>query len=218
MFTGIVEHAGKVVALEPAGEKAVLRVDLGPVAEGCRAGDSISVAGVCLTLTAAPKKGIGSFEAVRETLSRTALGGLRPGARVNLERALRVGDRVGGHFVQGHVDGVGTVRSNGGPEGAKTLSVAASGDVLRNLMGKGSVAVDGVALTVASLDGEGFAVALVPHTLDLTTLGALREGDRVNLEADLLGKWVRRLLEEGGALRASPGITRERLEAEGFGG
>lgn len=216
MFTGIVEHAGTVRAVEPAGEKTALRVDLGPVAERSRAGDSVSVAGVCLTLAGAPRRGVGSFEAVRETLSRTTLGGLRPGSRVNLERALRAGDRLGGHFVQGHVDGTGTVRENGGPEGARVLSVAAPPEVLGSLISKGSVAVEGVSLTVASLDEGGFTVALVPHTLEVTTLGALREGDRVNLEADLLGKWVRRLLEEAGVVKAPSRLTREMLEEEGF--
>jgi riboflavin synthase len=218
MFTGIVEHAGKVVSIQPAGEKTLLQVDLGPVAGDCRAGDSISVAGVCLTLTGAPRKGVGSFEAVRETLSLTTLGALRPGSLVNLERALRVGDRLGGHFVQGHVDGVGTVRASGGPEGAWLLGVAAPPAVLRCLVGKGSVGVDGVSLTVATLDAEGFTAALVPHTLERTTLGALRAGDRVNLEGDLLGKWVRRLMEEAGAAAPASGLTRETLEEEGFGG
>lgn len=213
MFTGIVEHAGTVVSLEKAGAKSVLRVDLGPVAKGCRAGDSVSVAGTCLTLTAAPVKGVGSFEAVKETLSRTTLGGLRAGSKVNLERALCVGDRLGGHFVQGHVDGVGTVRGSGGPEGAWELSIAAPPEVLRNLIPKGSVGVDGVSLTVASLDAEGLTIALIPTTLSVTTLGALRKGDRVNLEADMLGKWVRRLMEES---NPPSRITRERLEAEGF--
>ncbi len=217
MFTGIVEHAGQVVSLQPAGEKSLLRVDLGPVAGGCRAGDSISVAGVCLTLTGDPRDGVGSFEAVRETLSLTTLGALRPGSRVNLERALRVGDRLGGHFVQGHADGVGTVRGNGGPEGAWVLGVAAPREVLRSLIGKGSVGVDGVSLTVATLDASGFTAALVPHTLANTTLGSLREGDRVNLEGDLLGKWVRRLMEEAGVAVPAPGLTREALEEEGFG-
>ena len=216
MFTGIVEGTGVVRAVEPAGEKTVLRVDLGAVAGGSKAGDSIALAGTCLTLAADPAGAVGAFEAVRETLSRTTLGGLRPGDRVNLERALRVGDRLGGHFVQGHVDGVGTVRSLGGPEGAVLLAVAAPPEVRPYLVFKGSVAIDGVSLTVASVEGDAFAVALVPHTLGVTTLGALREGDRVNLEADLLGKWVRRLLGEAGALPPSRGLTREALEEEGF--
>lgn len=217
MFTGIVERAGRVRAVEARGGKTVLRVELGPLAEDARSGDSIAVAGCCLTLAGAPVGGLGTFEAVRETLSLTNLGDLRPGSRVNLERALRVGDRLGGHFVQGHVDGVGRVRSAGGREGEWVLSVAAPPAVLRNLIHKGSVAVDGVSLTVASLDGEGFTVAIVPHTLEVTTFPDLRPGSRVNLEADLLGKWVRRILEEGGAAAPDPSrLTREGLAEEGF--
>jgi riboflavin synthase len=203
MFTGIVEATGEVRAVEARGGKTALRVDLGALAQGSRSGDSISVSGTCLTLAGDPAGGAGEFEAVAETLSRTTLGALRPGDRVNLERALRVGDRLGGHFVQGHVDGVGTVRSNDGPEGARLLSVAAPPAVLRDLIEKGSVTVDGVSLTVASLDGEGFAVALIPHTMGATTLGALKAGCRVNLEADLLGKWVRRILGESQLERGS---------------
>jgi riboflavin synthase alpha subunit len=216
VFTGIVDRTGEVVAVAPAGERTVLRVALGPLADRARAGDSVAVAGVCLTLAAPPEGGTGTFEAVRETLERTTLGGLRAGSRVNLEPALRAGDPLGGHFVQGHVDGVGVVRANGGPEGDWTLSVEAPPEVLPYLLRKGSVAVDGVSLTVAAVDGAGFAAALVPHTLDRTTLRALRPGDRVNLEADLLGKWVRRLLEERGALPPSK-VTRELLAEEGFG-
>ena len=222
MYTGIVERVGEVRAVEAAGEKSVLRVDLGPLAEGARSGDSVSVAGACLTLAGEPEGGIGRFEAVRETLARTTLGGLRTGSRVNLELPLRVGDRLGGHFVHGHVDGVGTVRESGGPEGAHVLSIAAPHEVLRHLVFKGSVAVDGVSLTVASVGPDGFTVALIPHTLQVTTLGALRPGDRVNLEADLLGKWVRHLLSEAGVVpgeiaAGAAGLTRDLLEDEGFG-
>jgi riboflavin synthase len=217
MFTGIVERTGRVVSARRKGEKAILRVDLGPAAKGLRPGDSVSVSGVCLTLAGPVAKGIGTFEAVRETLSRTTLGGLRAGARVNLEPALRAGDPLGGHFVQGHVDGVGRVRANGGPDGAWTLSVSAPPGVRRWIVEKGSIAVDGVSLTVAAAEDGGFTVALVPHTLDRTTLRALAPGDAVNLEADLLGKWVARLLAERGLLPADSRVTREMLAEEGFG-
>lgn len=218
MFTGIVEGTGRVRAAARAGAKVRLSVDLGALSRGLRSGDSVSVAGACLTLVGAPRGRAGTFEVVRETLDRTTLGNLRAGDRVNLERALRVGDPLGGHFVQGHVDGVGTVRSAGGAAGDFVLSVAAPATVRENLIGKGSVAVDGVSLTVASLDGEGFTVALVPHTLEVTTLGDLRKGSRVNLEADLLGKWVRRILADAVPAAAPSRVTRSLLEEQGFGG
>jgi len=216
MFTGIVERTGTVVSARPAGGGIALRVDLGPVAERLRAGDSVAVAGVCLTLASPVEGTVGTFEAVRETLSRSTLGSLRPGALVNLEPALRAGDPLGGHFVQGHVDGVGTARENGGPDGDWRLVVEAPAEVRRYLVEKGSVAVDGVSLTVAAVRDGGFAAALVPHTLDRTTLRALAPGDRVNLEADLLGKWVARLLGERGLLPGGPRVTRELLAEEGF--
>ncbi|MHC4821880.1 MAG: riboflavin synthase [Planctomycetota bacterium] len=219
MFTGIVERVGEVRAVEPAGEMVRLSIDLGPLAEAA-VGDSIAVAGVCLTLAAEAEDGVGPFDVVRETLDLTSLGRLEAGSRVNLEGALRVGDRLGGHFVQGHVDGRGTVRSLSGEAGEVILSLAAPKVVVRDLIKKGSVTVDGVALTVVELDEEGFTVTLVPHTLDVTTLGELQPGDPVNLEADLLGKWVRRLVGEVVAdLGADPSavatLTRERLESEG---
>ena len=197
VFTGIVERAGAVRAVQRTGAGLRIRVDLGPLARGCRRGESISVAGVCLTLVGKPLRGAGAFDIVAETLDRTTLGSLRRGSRVNLERALRVGDRLGGHFVQGHVDGVGTVRSFTGGSGDRTLSVAAPRAVRAHLVPRGSVTVDGVSLTVAGLDARGFSVALVPQTLEVTTFAALRRGSCVNLEADLLGKWVRHLLAEG---------------------
>ena len=219
MFTGIVERSGTVLAAEPRGEATLLRVDLGPLAADARAGDSIALNGCCLTLTGDPAGGAGAFEAVRETLSLTNLGDLRPGSRVHLARARGGGVGVGGLFVLGLVEGVGPGRPGGGGAGDWVLSVAAPPAVLRNLLHKGSVAVDGVSLTVASLDPEGFTVALIPHTLEVTTFGALRPGSRVNLEADLIGKWVRRILEErggGGVTPAVSTLTREILEAEGF--
>jgi len=156
------------------------------VESGVRAaiGDSVAVNGVCLTVVDAPDGSL-AFDVVQETLDRT-----KPfGQEVNLEAALRAGEPLGGHYVQGHVDGVGAVRSTGDPVWIDTPS-----DLLRYVVEKGSIAVDGVSLTVAAVDEEGFAVALVPHTLEVTTLGRLAPGDRVNLEVDILAKYVERLL------------------------
>jgi riboflavin synthase len=156
-------------------------------------GDSVSVAGTCLTVVEA-EEGRLAFDVVPETLSRTALRHLEPGASLNLEPSLRVGDRLGGHVVQGHVDAVGSVRSVT-PEGdSRRIWVDAPDTVLGYCIEKGSIAVDGVSLTVAALDDDGFEVALIPHTMAVTTLGRLEPGDEVNLEADLLGKVVERLV------------------------
>jgi riboflavin synthase alpha subunit len=194
MFTGLVARVGTVraAARGPAGLR--LRVDLGPLARRARAGDSVAVAGACLTLVARPRGKVGTFDVVPESLARTRLGALRPGDPVNLEGALRAGDPLGGHFVLGHVDGLGRVRANGAGRSGWRLSVAAPAAIRRWILPKGSVAVDGVSLTVASRDRAGFAVALVPATLAGTTLGRLRPGDRVHLEGDLLVKAVRRAL------------------------
>lgn len=165
-------------------------------------GDSVSVAGACLTVTSVAD-GRMSFQAVPETLQRSSLGRLRPGADVNLEPALRAGEPLGGHYVQGHVDAVGAVRSRD-PEGeGARLWIDAPREILRYCVDKGSITVEGVSLTIAGLDGDGFAVALVPHTLEATTLGEVAPGDPVNLEADVLAKYVEKLVETD-----SPGTIR----------
>jgi riboflavin synthase len=193
MFTGIVRERARVASVGPREEGLLLRVDAGSTAREAAPGDSVAVNGVCLTAERA-EDGALAFWAGRETLSRTTLGRLEAGGEVNLEPALRAGDPLGGHLVQGHVDGVGRVRSVE-PEGeGRRVWVDAPEPVLRYCAEKGSVAVDGVSLTVAALDDDGFAVALVPFTLAATTLGALAEGDEVNLEADVLAKYVERLL------------------------
>jgi riboflavin synthase len=177
VFTGIVQERGRVDSFQ--GGRLV-------VESGVRAGigDSVAVDGVCLTVVEAPDGRL-AFDVVQETLDRT-----KPfGDEVNLEAALRAGEPLGGHYVQGHVDGVGTVRSTGNP-----VWIDTGPELLRYVVEKGSIAVDGVSLTVAAIDGHGFAVALVPHTLDVTTLGTLAPGDRVNLEVDILAKYVERLL------------------------
>ena len=194
MFTGIVEAVGRVVSLEPRGEIAALVLEAPTIVEGTGLGDSIAVNGVCLTVTAIDGGRL-AFEAVQETLARTALGDQAAGSRVNLERALRAGGRLDGHIVQGHVDGTGRVRALERRGDDVRLAVDCGAEVTRYLVDKGSVAIDGVSLTVVSVDPAGFDVALIPHTLAVTTLGSLRPGDPVNLEADVLAKYVRRSVE-----------------------
>ena len=191
MFTGIVEELGAVSAVEPAGEGARLVISAKVVTQGTRIGDSIAVNGCCLT---AVDLGPGwwAADAVAETLARTNLGSLRPGDPVNLERPLAVGDRLGGHLVQGHVDGVGRVVSP-----APDLHISAGDGVLAYVVEKGSVTVDGVSLTVVSVLPDGFTVALIPHTMSVTTLGRKLPGDAVNLEADVIAKYTERLLRGG---------------------
>ena len=189
MFTGIVEEMGTVAAVESTGDRRRLRVRAARVLDDAEVGASIAHNGVCLTVTDVD---VAEYwvEAVGETLSRSTLGTLTEGDRVNLERPLRLADRLGGHLVQGHVDGVGVVASHA--EGR--LRVEASPAVLRYVVEKGSIAIDGVALTVTDVDDSSFAVALIPHTAEVTTLGGLGAGDRVNLEVDLIAKYVERLV------------------------
>jgi riboflavin synthase len=189
MFTGIVRELGTVDAFD--GGRLVVAAER--TSRAAAVGDSVAVAGVCLTVVEA-SPGQLAFDVVPETLARTALGRLEPGSEVNLEPSLRVGDQLGGHVVQGHVDAVGRVRSVA-PEGAsRRVWIDAPDTVVRLCIDKGSIAVEGVSLTVAAFDDEGFEVALIPHTLAVTTLGRLEPGDEVNLEADVLGKVVERLV------------------------
>jgi riboflavin synthase len=188
MFTGIVRELGRVAAFD--GSR--LRVAAPETAPQVAIGDSVAIAGVCLTVV---ENGGGelAFDAVPETISRTSLSRLQPGDGVNVEPALRAGDPMGGHVMQGHVDGIGRVRSVE-PEGdGRRIWFDAPPDLLRYCVEKGSIAVDGTSLTVADLDDAGFAVALIPHTLAATTLGSLAPGDAVNLEVDVLAKYVERL-------------------------
>ncbi len=197
VFTGIVRELGRVEAVEGGPERVQLRVAAPETAAAAAPGDSVAVGGVCLTATAVGD-GVLAFDAVPETLRRTALARLMPGAVVNVEPALRAGEPLGGHVVQGHVDGVGDVRS-ADPEGdGLRVWIDAPPELLRYCVEKGSIAVDGVSLTVAEIDDRGFAVALVPFTLAATTLRALQPGDSVNLEVDVLAKYVERLLASRG--------------------
>ncbi|MCG8587910.1 MAG: riboflavin synthase [Proteobacteria bacterium] len=194
MFTGIVEHVGRVTAIEPGRERTVLALDVGPVAEGVSLGDSIAVNGCCLTATEIRGSEL-RFDAVQETLDRTNLGDLEVGSRVHLERALRAGERFDGHMVQGHIDATGRVRSVEARGDDVRFAVDCDPSLAELLVDKGSVAIDGVSLTVVHAEAEGFDVALIPHTLKETILGDRKPGERVNLEADVLGKYVKRYLE-----------------------
>jgi riboflavin synthase len=189
MFTGLVREVGTVATMVDGR----LTIEAPETAQGVRLGDSVAIDGVCLTVVACVDSTL-SFDAVPETLARTALGTLDQGSRVNLEPALRAGDALGGHYVQGHVDGVGTVHSVV-PEGeGRRMRFDAPAELLRYIVEKGSIAVQGTSLTVAAVDDGGFEVALIPHTLQATTLGTLEPEQTVNLETDVLAKYVEKLL------------------------
>jgi len=213
MFTGLVEGLGSVTGLRRRGPEAVLAVraafDLGQ----CRPGDSMAVSGVCLTLTGLRGN---DFEAdvSAETLGRTTLGGLKNGDQVNLERPLRLGDRLGGHLVSGHVDGLGQLAGRESVGGSWRLRFKLAGELLRYVIPKGSVAVDGVSLTVNQVGADFFEVNIIPQTARVTTLGLKKPGDLVNIEADLIGKYIERLL--GARTSKERGVSRELLARQGF--
>jgi len=193
MFTGIIEGVGRLDRIESKGERVDLCVDVGHLSKGVRIGDSVALNGCCLTVTAADG-GVLTFQAVPETLRLTSLGDRAAGDRINIERAMRADARLDGHIVQGHVDGTGRVLALEKSDEDVRMQIACGPDLVDLLVPKGSVAVDGVSLTVVDPGPEGFAVALIPHTLAETTLSERREGDAVNLEADVLGKYVRHYL------------------------
>ena len=201
MFTGLVETCGRVAEVVSVPPGVRLVVDAGAVAEGVRLGDSICVNGCCLSVVHIDDDAL-AFELGPETLARTTLGGLATGAPVNLERSLRLSDRLGGHLVTGHVDGVGRLASRSQDGEWVTCRFATPTALLAQIVSKGSVAVDGVSLTVVEVTPADFSVALIPHTLAVTTLGHRAVGDGVNLETDLMAKYVTRWLEARGAERA----------------
>ncbi len=192
VFTGIVRERGTVAAVEGGSNGVQLVIDAPATAAGATIGDSVAIDGVCLTATDVVDGRL-TFDAVAETLARSTLGSLEPGAEVNLEPAVRAGEPLGGHYVQGHVDGVGGVRSIDREGDGLRVTFEAPRELLRYCVEKGSIAVGGVSLTIASLGEDWFSVSLVPYTLEATTLGTLAIGDRVNLEADVLAKYVERL-------------------------
>jgi riboflavin synthase len=193
VFTGIVEELGEVVGIDVTGDSARLRVR-GPLVTGdASRGDSIAINGVCLTVTGMAD-GEFSADVMGETLERSSLGGLAPGTAVNLERPLRPDGRLGGHIVQGHVDGTGAVLSRRPATGWEVVRISLPPELSRYLVEKGSVAVDGISLTVSALGADWFEVSLIPETLEHTTLGRKQPGEIVNLEVDMIAKYVERLL------------------------
>jgi riboflavin synthase len=198
VFTGIVEAVGEVVDLTPRGHLTRLVIEAPSVAGGVRLGDSVAVNGACLTVTESDGPRLG-FEAVKETLDLTALGDLGVGSRVNLERALRADGRLDGHIVQGHVDGTGQVISRGPSQHWEVVRISLPAELSRYVVEKGSITVDGISLTVSALGGDWFEVSLIPTTLALTTLGRAPVGTPVNLEVDVIAKYVERLMSQKSA-------------------
>lgn len=196
MFTGIVREVGLTTSIVANHDGVRLKIEAPETAASAAVGDSIAIDGCCLTVIEAAAGRV-SFEAVPETLVRTSLGNLAAGVPVNVEQAVRAGEPLGGHYVQGHVDGVGVVRTSEEEGVGRRLWIDAPAEILRYAVEKGSIAVQGTSLTVAALDEQGFAVAIIPHTLTATTLGGLGPGNVVNLEVDVLAKYVERLLIGG---------------------
>ena len=209
MFTGLVEILGSVTSTKSTGNG--IRLAMKPTAEfEVALGDSVAINGVCLTVTTF--NGEISFDVSPETLKSTNLGELKSGDKVNLERAMRLSDRLGGHIVSGHVDGIGTITSKK-TEGEYTFySIESPPEVLKYIVQKGSVAIDGISLTVVESDNRSFRIAIIPHTLTATSIGSKGIGDRVNLEADIIGKYVEKLLGKG---ESGPGLM-DLLKQEGF--
>ncbi|MDX1933839.1 MAG: riboflavin synthase [Capsulimonadales bacterium] len=219
MFTGIIEVVGKVTGIERNGEGVELTISGGKIAEDISLGDSVAINGVCLTATRFEPPHI-TFEAVYETLRKTTLGQLRIGDSVNLERAVQVGGRLGGHIVQGHVDGTGIIASIRPIGNSYFIYVDAPPELMRYVVTKGSVAVDGISLTIAEAADRTFALSIIPHTWDHTSLREKHAGDTVNIETDILGKYVERMLGGylAGADRAAErgGVTMDLLARAGY--
>lgn len=212
MFTGIVEELGTVRSVRRGSKSAVLAVTARLVLEGLQIGDSIAVNGVCLTVTDFDSHGF-TADVMPETLNRSSLGSLGAGSSVNLERAMAADGRFGGHIVSGHIDGTGTIAETRKEDNAIWYTIQAAPALLRYVVEKGSITIDGISLTVASVGADRFRVSLIPHTAKHTVLGQKHAGEIVNLETDIIGKYVEKLLRP--AARQTS-ITREFLETYGF--
>lgn len=234
MFTGIVEEIGTIKSIRHGATSAVLTIQASKVLNGTKTGDSIAVNGICLTVTSIAA-GMFTADVMHETLNRSALAGLSPSSKVNLERAMKAGDRFGGHIVSGHVDGTGRITDKRRDDNAVWYTFTSCPSVLRYIVEKGSVAIDGISLTVAAVTASDFSISAIPHTVSQTILKDLDIGAVVNIETDIIGKYVEKLLSGQGycsgdvlsddsvitrrhdnAMRTSQGITKEFLLRNGF--
>ncbi len=210
MFTGIIETIGTIRSIRRGARSITLHIAAPSILEGTAVGDSIATNGVCLTVTSIERDAF-TADAMPETMQHTALGSLQAGSRVNLERALRLDSRLGGHMVSGHIDGTGTLAALKRDDNAIRLTVTASPDITRYIIPKGSVALDGVSLTVTGVTSGSFEVSVIPHTQHATTLTSLMPGTPVNIENDLIAKYIEKLLPS-----APQGLTLEKLIENGF--
>ena len=213
MFTGIIEEVGTVKTVQHSGNSSFIRIEAKKILEDIHLGDSIAVNGVCLTVTHFDST---TFQAdvMNETLSRSSLGSLRNGSPVNLERAMAAGGRFGGHIVSGHIDGTGTVSDIRNDGIAVWYTVSAKPEILRYIVEKGSIAIDGISLTVAKVTDNSFSVSIIPHTASVTILGTKKIGDIVNLENDIVGKYVEKLMKPADSPQS--GLNMEMLAKNGF--
>lgn len=216
MFTGIIEEIGKILRIELSGSSGKLQIQAKKVLEGTKVGDSIAVNGVCLTVTGLSRQDF-TADVMPETLSRSSLGQLKSGSSVNLERAMAADGRFGGHIVSGHIDGTGIIEKITKDGNAIRYQIAAPPEIMRGIVEKGSVAIDGISLTVAKAEKERFEISVIPHTLSETVLGEKKTGAVVNLENDVIGKYVERLLSfDKEEEQKTSTLTREFLLRAGF--
>jgi riboflavin synthase len=215
VFTGIVEEIGTIQAIQRGAKSSVITIECKIILSDLKIGDSVSVNGVCLT---AAKRGSNSFSAdvMHETINRSSIGALKTGSRVNLERAMPVNGRFGGHIVTGHIDGTGIVSAINKDDNAVLYTVKTSGKILKYIVEKGSIAIDGISLTVTGVTNDSFGVSVIPHTAESTILSEKRAGDNVNLENDIIGKYVERLMNHKVSSSGHDGITKEFLTKHGI--
>lgn len=215
MFTGIIEEIGSIKALRRGAKSSVLTIEGSLIFEDLKLGDSVAVNGVCLTASAISQKSF-TADVMHETLDRSSLGALKVGSHVNLERAMAANGRFGGHIVSGHIDGTGSITKLKRDDNAVWYTIGADPAILRYIVEKGSIAIDGISLTVATVTAHDFCVSIIPHTAGATILSEKRVGDVVNLENDVIGKYVEKLFVRTGAPKAKSGITSDFLSKYGY--